>query len=182
MHLMATELLTLHGSERSGSHMQRKLGTFYAASIDAGQHLRREVQSCRGCCHTAFDLRVDGLVGLHVALFCGTIEIWRNWQLTRGLQHLCPCHVGIIPVKLHYGLAASCRDTCGTQGELAVADADDALQRPLLPLLGIAHQTHPLTRLRLLEHKDIVAGLVGLKAEYLDERARLSFCSSLAEV
>ena len=88
MHLMPLHLLALDWLERTSTHMEGEFLALYTMSIEIGQYLWREVQTCRWGCHTTFNFRVDGLVGRLIAILCLTIQIGRNGQLTHDIKNL----------------------------------------------------------------------------------------------
>ena len=183
VHVMAFDLLRLHGFEGSGAYMQRHLIADDAMSVDIFQHAVGEMQSCCRCCHTAFDLGVDGLVSGLVALLRLAVEIRRDGQFTHRLKNVGKVDLIIVPLKVNpiVRTAALLRGTAavhrGVEGELMTFDLKVAVKRTLFPLLQIADHAQPAALSGRLKHLLVIGGLGRLHEEDLDERTGL-----LAEV
>ena len=97
VHFVTFDAFALHGFEGAGTHVERQLGTFDAATLEGFQHRRGEVQACCRGGHAAFDLGINGLVGFQVAGFSLAVEVGWDGELSAGIEDLCPCHFGIVP-------------------------------------------------------------------------------------
>lgn len=88
VHIVARNLLTLDGLERPGTHVEGELVALDAVVVDVVEHFLGEVESGRRCCHRAFNLRVDGLIGCLVAVLGLAVQVWRYWQFADGIENL----------------------------------------------------------------------------------------------
>ena len=173
VHRVAFYLLALHGLEGAGPHMQRQFLALQSVGIQVGQHPVGEMESGGGRRHTALDFRVDGLIGLLVALLCGTVEIGRDGQFAYRLEQFGPADLRVVPIESDTMTGGMCLQPGGSEHYLDAAHGDGQPQRSLLPLLQVAHQTKPLAMAAALEHLLIIGRGKGLQQEYLDEGSRL---------
>ena len=168
VHLVALHLLTLDGLERTGSHVEGQLFALDAVSIQISQHLWGEVKASRWGCHTAFDLRIDGLVGGLVAILRFTIEIGRNRQFAHHIDDGGETDISI-PFKIDAMGGAVNGAARRLNGQFSIFNVQCPCQRAFLPFLQIAHQTVPGTVACGLEHLFVVGRLSRFEQEHLDE-------------
>ena len=85
VHLVVANAIAFHGLKSTGSHMQGEFAPLNVACIALCEHLVGEMQSGSGCCHTAIDMAIDGLIICRVGGFGGSIQIGRNGDFADGL-------------------------------------------------------------------------------------------------
>ena len=97
VHRVALYIFRLHGLERSRSHMERHFLAVDAVGINVGEHLLREVEPRRRCCHRTLYLRIDRLIGRLVRLLRLAVEVRRNGQFADGIQYLGKGDAVVVP-------------------------------------------------------------------------------------
>ena len=153
--------------------MKGHLAALHAGGVELGEHAGREVQAGRGCGHRTFDLGIYGLITFQVALFGIAVEIGRYGQFADGLEYLRKGHAGVVPGETYLVAGAARAEALGGEREAAARYGDFAAEQSLLPLLEVPHKAGPGDLARPCEGFLIVGGRVRLKAEHLDERARM---------
>ena len=101
VHGMLIGIGRLNRQERTRTHMERHLIGLDTAGMQVCQYFLCKMQSCRRCCHTALDTRINGLVGLQIALFGLTVEVRRDRQFAGCIEYLGKRHILFIPRKTH---------------------------------------------------------------------------------
>ena len=101
MHRMLTDSTAFYGTEGTCSHMQGDFFAFNTMSINLIQDPFRKMQTCRRGGHTAFNLRIDRLVGCLVALLCLAVQVRRDRQFTQHIKNVGKIDVGIVPLEFN---------------------------------------------------------------------------------
>ena len=182
VHLVTLHLLTLDGLERTSSHVEGQLFALDTVSIQISQHLWGEMKAGRWSSHTAFDLRIDSLVGGLIAVLRLTIEIRRNRQFAHHVDDGGETDVSI-PFKVDTMGGTMNWAARSLNGQCSMFHVQCPRERAFLPFLQIAHQTVPGTVACGLEHLFIVGRLCRFEQEHLDEgTCLLTVGIGLAEV
>ena len=97
MHVVLGQVFDTHGLKSARSHMERHLLAVDAVGINVGEHLLREVETRRRCCHRTLYLRIDRLIGRLVRLLRLAVEVRRNGQFADGIQYLGKGDAVVVP-------------------------------------------------------------------------------------
>ena len=86
VHFVAFDGLALYGTERACAHVQRHFFACNSLIFNRFQDIFREMKSGGRCGDTAFDARIDGLIGAFVAFLGVAVQVRRNGQFADGIE------------------------------------------------------------------------------------------------
>ena len=136
MHLVSFYRFAFHRFECPCPYVECHLFTFDASRVDIGQYLWSKMQSGRRGSYRPFDLRVNGLVGLQVALLRLAVQIGRNGQYACGIQYLGKGERSIIPCQFNYMAISLAGNTFWLEIRSAVSFTS-------FPFIGITRTSFP---------------------------------------
>ena len=85
MHRVVAYFFALDRLEGACAHMEGQFAQLHTFLLEAFQHLGREMQARRRCCHRTLYLGIHRLVRLQVALLGFAVEIGRYGQFANGI-------------------------------------------------------------------------------------------------
>ena len=169
VHGMLADGVGGHGAEGAGPDVQRHLVEAEATLAQGGDEGLGEVEPRRGGGHGAVEAGEDGLVTVAVGRLGVAVQVRRQRDLARRLEHRGEGQGCGRPAELDVGILVVLRDALRREGDRLSAYVEFHRERALLPAFGVADETSPTHGRRGGEGHLVV--LLGLKAKHLDARA-----------